>query len=247
MTFWTWAKVIPSFLLRDKTEFFPQGLEDQFDRKSRRRLDGFIVPEGAESMVVESEKHEDTQIVVQPSDADGKKTLYIVTHFPGTAGEVEERRALTRLPIFVVFHGIAHERGVPPSFTGTSTSHCSLGITAYPNSFDKPGFIRQWPALPRFGLFLTVSVLPVAYVAEGDRYVVGRVEALPGFYGVARYLGFRDEPTLHIDEIVTKINELETRRAPAEAEQIMNHLVDYSRRPTHVYVFPAFHLCGNVG
>ncbi|KAH9996962.1 potassium transporter [Russula compacta] len=194
MTFWTWAK----------------GLEDQFDRKSRRRLDGFIVPEGAESMVVESEKHEDTQIIVQPSDVEGKKTLYFVTHFPG---EVEERRVLTRLPTFVIFHGIAPERGVPPSFTG---------------------FIRQWPALPRFGIFLTVSVLPVPYVAEGDRYVVGRVETLPGFYGVARYLGFRDKPTLHVDEIVTKINELETRRAPAGAGQIMNQLVDYSRRPTHV-------------
>ncbi len=67
-----------------------------------------------------------------------------------------------------------------------------------------PGFIRQWPALPRFGVFLTVSVLPVAHVEDVDRYVVARVETLPGFYGVAQYRGFRDEPSFHVDEIVTK-------------------------------------------
>jgi hypothetical protein len=37
---------------------------------------------------------------------------------PGSTGPAE-RHALTRLPIFAIFHGIAHERGVPPSFTGT--------------------------------------------------------------------------------------------------------------------------------
>ena len=100
------------------------------------------------------------------------------------------------------------------------------------------GFIRQWPALPRFGVFLMVSVLPVPHVEDGDRYVVGRVDTLPGFYGVQQYIGFRDEPALHIDEIITKINEVETRLQPAIAGQIMNQLVECSRRPTHVYVSP---------
>jgi len=193
MTFWTWAK----------------GLEDQFDRKSRRRLDGFIVPEGA---VVESEKREESDFV-EFSAADATTDLYYVTPpLPGSAGEVE-RHALTRLPIFAIFHGIAHERGVPPSFTG---------------------FIRQWPALPHFGVFLTVSVLPVPRVQEEDRYVVDRVDSLPGFYGVAQYIGFRDEPALHVDEIVMKINELEVRRGPTSAGQIGNQLMEYSHKPTHV-------------
>lgn len=99
-----------------------------------------------------------------------------------------------------------------------------------------PGFIRQWPALPRFGIFLTVSVLPVAYVEQVDRYVITRVESLPGFYGVAQYLGFRDEPSLDVDEIVTKINELEIRLGHDGAELIVGQLKDHSLRPTHVYV-----------
>jgi KUP system potassium uptake protein len=101
----------------DNVQFPSQGLEDQFDRKSRRRLDGFIVPEGA---VVESEKREESEFV-QFSAADVTTNLYYITPpLPGSAGEVE-RHALTRLPIFAIFHGIAHERGVPPSFTGTPT------------------------------------------------------------------------------------------------------------------------------
>jgi len=81
-----------------------------------------------------------------------------------------------------------------------------------------------------------VSVLPVAHVKSGDRYVVGSVDTLPGFYGVLQYRGFRDEPAFHIDEIVMKINELETRMGPGPdgAKRITTRLMDHSRRPTHV-------------
>jgi KUP system potassium uptake protein len=196
MTFWTWAK----------------GLEDQFDRKSRRRLDAFIVPEGAGSVFKPSEKNDENE-VVQHSTLDDNTTFYYVSHYSGSTSEVEEYRALTRLPTFVIFHGIAHERGVPPSFTG---------------------FIRQWPALPRFGIFLTVSVLPVAHVDDTDRYVVTRVDTLSGFYGVAQYRGFRDEPSFHIDEIITKISELEVRLRPDRAGLIASQLREQSVRLTHV-------------
>lgn len=100
--------------------FHLQGLEDQFDRKSRRRLDAFIVPEGAGSMYRQSEKNDEDE-VVQHSTLDENTTFYYVSPLSGSASGVEEHRALTRLPILVVFHGIAHERGVPPSFTGSST------------------------------------------------------------------------------------------------------------------------------
>ena len=76
----------------------------------------------------------------------------------------------------------------------------------------------------------------MAHVQDEDRYVIGRVDSIPGFYGVAQYIGFRDEPALHIDEIVAKINEVETRLEPATAGRIMDPLNEYSRRPTHVYV-----------
>jgi KUP system potassium uptake protein len=69
-----------------------------------------------------------------------------------------------------------------------------------------------------------------------DRYVVSRVDSLSSFYGVAQYRGFRDEPSFHIDEIITKINELEFRLRPDTAEQIASQLRDQSTKLTHVYV-----------
>lgn len=85
-----------------------------------------------------------------------------------------------------------------------------------------------------------MSVLPVAHVEDVDRYVLSRVESLPGFYGVAQYLGFRDEPSLHVDEIVMKINELEVRLGHDGGGLIASQLKDHSLRPTHVYVSRQF-------
>ncbi|KAI9441911.1 potassium transporter [Lactarius indigo] len=209
MTFWTWAK----------------GLEDRFDRKSRKRLEGFIVPEGTSAVLSESEKYEDGEFVaVQEQDGGdhANKTLYFVTPpLPDVngAGEKEERRVLSRLPLLAIFHGVSHERGVPPSFTG---------------------FLRQWPSLPTFGVFLTTRVLPVPHVDEGDRYVVSRVEVLPGFYGVAQFLGFRDEAALRMDEIVARIGALEERFAEADGnkhsavQSRVAQLQELARHPTHI-------------
>ena len=86
-------------------------------------------------------------------------------------------------------------------------------------------------------------MLPVPHVEDADRYVVSRVEALPGFYGIAQFLGFRDEPALHFDEIVARVAELEERHAVREKHADVRHrveqLLDLARRPTHVCVpFP---------
>lgn len=81
-----------------------------------------------------------------------------------------------------------------------------------------------------------MSVLPVAHVDDADRYVVARVDTLSGFYGIAQYRGFRDEPTFNIDEIITKISELEVRQGPDAAGLITNQLREHSTRLTHVYV-----------
>jgi hypothetical protein len=101
-----------------------QGLEDRFDRNSRKRLEGFIMPDGAGAIFSESEKREDGEFVtVQERNAsDDNKTLYFVTPpLPDeqSAGVVEKRRVLSRLPLLAIFHGVSHERGVPPSFSGT--------------------------------------------------------------------------------------------------------------------------------
>ena len=106
-----------------------QGLEDRFDHQSRKRLEGFIVPDAAAAILGESEKHEVGEYVTvqeQQDDGDNTKTLYFVTPtFPDAKAEVEEveeRRILSRLPLLAIFHGVSHERGVPPSFTGTHES-----------------------------------------------------------------------------------------------------------------------------
>jgi hypothetical protein len=68
-------------------------------------------------MFAESEKNEENEIT-QVSAINANTTMYYVNSpRPDSAGEAE-RHALTRLPIFAIFHGIAHEHGVPPSFTG---------------------------------------------------------------------------------------------------------------------------------
>ncbi|KAF8266790.1 potassium transporter [Lactarius quietus] len=206
MSFWTWAK----------------GLEDKFDLKSRRRLEGFIVPDGTAAILGESEKHDEGEFaaVEEHNHGDNSKALYFVTPtLPVVKGEdgVEERRVLSRLPLLAIYHGVSHERGVPPSFTG---------------------FLRQWPALPTFGVFLTTKVLPVPHVNSADRYVVSRVEVLPGFYGVAQYLGFRDQAALHMDEVIARIGEIEERYPDADrraaARARIEQLVELARRPTHV-------------
>jgi hypothetical protein len=91
-----------------------------------------------------------------------------------------------------------------------------------------------------FGIFLTTRVLPVPHVENADRYVVSRVEVLPGFYGVAQFLGFRDEAALHFDEIVARVSELEERYAVrenrADARHRVEQLLELARHPTHVCV-----------
>jgi len=110
------------------------------------------MPEGAGAMFDEAEKRrEDGEFVELQEQNDGNGTLYFVTPpLPDAKGASagEERRVLSRLPLLAVFHGVSHERGVPPSFTG---------------------FLRQWPSLPTFGVFLTTRVLPVPHVDDGDR------------------------------------------------------------------------------
>ena len=89
-------------------------------------------------------------------------------------------------------------------------------------------------------------MLPVPHVDDGDRYVVSRVEVLPGFYGVAQYLGFRDEAALRFDEIVARVGELEQRYAETEMDEVsrttarhrVGQLLELARHPTHVCVTP---------
>ena len=145
-----------------------------------------------------------------------------------------------------------------PSFTGSRTSVVCrplLPVRTRAPPLPSPrslfffwcaGFLRQWPSLPTFGVFLTTRVLPVAHVDDGDRYVVSRVEALPGFSGVAQFLGFRDEAALRFEEIIARVSDIEQHFADAERDEVSRtaartrvaQLMELARHPTHVYVPP---------
>lgn len=251
MSFWTWAKVkfYPSLSREDDVEPFSlvQGLEDRFDHQSRKRLEGFIVPDGTTAILEESEKHNVGEFVTvqeQQDDGDNTKTLYFVTPtFPDAKSEgveVEERRVLSRLPVLAIFHGVSHERGVPPSFTGTHAQRASHVPFSLRYSITRAGFLKQWPALPTFGVFLTTKVLPIPRVNDTDRYVVSSVEALPGFYGVVQYLGFRDQAALRTDELMARIGAIEERYSDADRRAAgrarVEQLVELARHPTHMCV-----------
>ena len=90
------------------------------------------MPEGAGAIFGEPEKREDGEVIALQEEQDdcdtcNNRTLYFVTPpLPEEgmgASTSEERRALSRLPILAIFHGISHERGVPPSFTSKSRTY----------------------------------------------------------------------------------------------------------------------------
>lgn len=47
------------------------------------------------------------------------------------------------------------------------------------------GFIRQWPALPRVVIFLSVSLVSTARVSPEDRYSVTKVRSVEGAVSVS--------------------------------------------------------------
>ncbi|KAJ3576321.1 hypothetical protein NP233_g493 [Leucocoprinus birnbaumii] len=192
-----------------------KGLEENFDITSRRNIDRFLVLSEKSGALPCS--GDSALIVSESCDNDRDATLYCVA--PSTDLENQQKREIGRLPLLAVFHRMGHERGVPHSFTG---------------------FICQWPALPRFSVFITVHVLPVGHVTLDDRYVVEKVETLPGVYGVTYYLGFREYVDVEIDEIVKRISALEARLDTQGAAELIHDLHDVAAHHTHIIPYYDF-------
>ncbi|KAG9102566.1 hypothetical protein FRC06_001760 [Ceratobasidium sp. 370] len=204
MWFWTWAK----------------GLEDEFDGANRRNLRHFIMldtidpnekgPAPAPVLSYEATQSKnqeitfvDDQLATQEELEDEKLGLYLLS-------DTKERRPLPRVETTAVFHKLSAGKGVPHAFYA---------------------FLRQWPALPRVVIFLSVRIMPTARVAPEDRYIVSRVRSLPGFFGVTYFKGFRDDFQVQIDDIIGKLYDLERRAAgDAAAEQLR----EASKVTTHI-------------
>ncbi|EJU00469.1 potassium transporter [Dacryopinax primogenitus] len=206
MIFWTWAK----------------GLEDQFDGVNRHNLRHFIVnaahlPHGnaggkddklGKSTAVNCTSTTATLIQgshaeeVEPSTEDdvyskdggeGKPdALYLVSE------DKTYVRELSRVPIMAVFHKLAGGKGVPHTFYA---------------------FLKQWPALPRVVVFLSIKVLPIGHLpVDEERYVITKVRSLKGFYGVTYQIGFREDFNVKVDEIVAGLCAVEARYAQDDEE-----------------------------
>jgi KUP system potassium uptake protein len=199
MTFWTWAK----------------GLEDAFDGANRQNLRRFIIPrdqDGDSSKFDDfSAAHGDIEEAHDPTSSfSTEKTQlgydYVAPKIQDSNSTDEQRNELVRINSCAVFYRLSAGTGVPHSFVG---------------------FIRRWPALPRvvvrlFGavprsfvnvlqIFLSVRVLPIARVAEEERYMINKVSAVEGFYTTTYYIGFRDDFDVQVPQIVEKICALEQR------------------------------------
>jgi len=102
------------------------------------------------------------------------------------------------------------------------------------------GFIRQWPALPRVVVFLSVRLLPIARVPQEERYIVDKVRSVDGFYGVTYFIGFRDSFEVQIERIIDRICELEINADPQGAPEKTAHIRLAARSTTNIV--PHYHV-----
>ncbi|KAF7314527.1 hypothetical protein MKEN_00925800 [Mycena kentingensis (nom. inval.)] len=189
-----------------------KGLEDKFDGEHRENLRHFIYSDSDEAEA-------------DADDAEGAEKRPIAAreiqyHYMDIKGEkaVARQQPLVRIPTCAVFHKIARGQGAPHTFVG---------------------FIRQWPALPRVVIFLSVTVVPIARVSPADRYAITKVRSVEGFYGVTAYMGFREDFDVRPNDIIQQICELELRIDPRN-EHVVEQIRAAARSTTHIA--PHYHV-----
>nr|GAT52232.1 predicted protein [Mycena chlorophos] len=201
-----------------------KGLEDKFDGEHRQNLRHFIHAD-----IIEEE--EEKEPANEPEDEDAVTTTTtekrvrkdVKYHFEDPYRDddkaEEAQLPLVRLPTCAVFHKIARGQGAPHTFVG---------------------FIRQWPALPRVVIFLSVTVLPVARVPVAERYVITKVRTVEGFYGVSGCLGFRDDFDFRPHDIIDQICDLEMKIDPEGGSLVVEQIRAVARTTTHIA--PHYHI-----
>jgi len=194
-----------------------KGLEDQFDGANRKNLRHFIVTEDGEKRALPPIEVQPPNGVDVEVDTLGEETYYYLERLGSDAEE--EKQELVRIDTCAVFHKVASGKGVPHSFVG---------------------FIRQWPALPRVVVFLSVSILPIPVVPAESRYVVDKVRSVKGVYAVTYYIGFREGFEVKIDDVVQRICSLESRADPRESSETINEIKRAALRTTHIV--PYYHV-----
>ncbi|KAL4246799.1 Potassium transporter [Abortiporus biennis] len=208
MSFWTWAK----------------GLEDKFDGNNRRNLRHIILRKDVDDTIQvrpsvpvdDAEPNEKEQV---EHEHDVKKPTYYVMENRDFASDLASAasegrmKALSTIPTCAIFHKLTFGRGVPHTFVG---------------------FLRQWPALPRVVIFLSVRVLPTPRIPSHERYAVSKVRTIQGFYGVTYHLGFRDDFDVKVEEIIEQICSIERRADPAGSAALIREIQEVAQNSTHI-------------
>ncbi|KAF8799021.1 potassium transporter, partial [Phlegmacium glaucopus] len=188
-------------------------LEDDFDGQNRMNLRHFIRPN-------EKPQADDDDDI---SSEDNYPTSYYYVQNPSERviddKAVEQRKELQRIPTFAVFHKLAPGKGIPHTFVG---------------------FIRQWPALPRVVVFLSVCIVPFPRVPVDERYVVTKVRTVEGFYGATYYIGFRDEFDVKSEDLTEKICAIERQLNPQVSETLLEEIRAAGQMTTHIA--PHYHV-----
>ncbi|KAG8998521.1 hypothetical protein FRB94_006866 [Tulasnella sp. JGI-2019a] len=230
MLFWTWGK----------------GLEDEFDGANRRNLRHFI---GVDSSGEAREKQVRKRLnasVLQP----GRDTSALT--YVGASStmkdvdsmkedEEEEKELPTQDSLYLIHEDDAHPRMPLPRLPTCAVFHKLTAGRGVPHTFY--GFLRQWPALPRVVIFLSVRTMNINHVPREERYNVTKVRTIQGFYGVTYALGFRDDFSMKIDEIIDKICLLESRvgaNDESEANQTIHEIYEAVKQSTHI--IPHYHV-----
>ncbi|EKM57720.1 uncharacterized protein PHACADRAFT_251527 [Phanerochaete carnosa HHB-10118-sp] len=207
MLFWSWAR----------------GLEDAFDGNHRSDLQHVIVRQQLQTATSEYDAPEigyEHRQEDRFNDGSSESEKYYICdpedRIVSTILPSKEYNALlqlARLPTCAVFHRMTSGKGVPHSFAA---------------------FIRQWPALPRVVIFLSVHVMSVAYVEPGERYTLRKVPSVRGFYTAIYRLGYRETFSVKVDNFIDTICALEAREDPVNSAATIAEVQAAAKRVTHI-------------
>ncbi|GJE85382.1 KUP/HAK/KT family potassium transporter [Phanerochaete sordida] len=207
MVFWSWAK----------------GLEDAFDGNHRSDLQNVIIREQLHTSDADYDAPEVSYVQREGgpvSDSSSESEKYYICDpeeriisaiLPSK--EYSALLQLARLPTCAVFHRMTSGKGVPHSFAA---------------------FVRQWPALPRVVIFLSVHVMSVAEVEPEERYTLRKVPAVRGFYVVIYRIGYRETFNVKVEAFIDKICDLEAREDPVNSAATIAEVRTAARRVTHI-------------
>jgi KUP system potassium uptake protein len=187
-------------------------LEDEFDGQNRMNLRHFIYPN----------KKSQTDDDISSEDDYPPSYYYTMRNLsdvPVDEKMIEQRREIQRIPTFAIFHKLTPGKGIPHTFVA---------------------FVRQWPALPRVVVFLSVCIVPLPNVPPEERYIVTKVRTVEGFYGATYYIGFRDDFDVKSEDLVERICAVERQLNPGVSEALVQGIRSAAETTTHIA--PHYHV-----